>query len=66
MYMMAKEYNGQWAQWLMGMSMMADKSDSERSFDDRWTDRLTDGLTDICDSRVAFATEKPFLSDQSI
>ena len=38
---------------------MADKSDSERlrGFDDRQTNELTD----ICNSRVAFATEKAFL-----
>ena len=34
---------------------MADRSNSERlrGFCDRWTD----GQTDICDSRLAFATE---------
>ena len=29
-----------------------------RGFADGQTDRRTDGLTDICDCRVAFATEK--------
>ena len=39
---------------------MADRLDFERlrGFDFRLTDRQTDGQTDICDSRVAFATEK--------
>ena len=39
---------------------MADRLDFERlrGFCDRQTDRQTDGQTDICDCRVAFATEK--------
>ena len=38
---------------------MVDRLDSERlrGFFDRRTDVQTDGQTDICDSRVAFATE---------
>ena len=36
--------------WLIG-SMV------NRGFCDGLTDRLTDGQTDICDSRVAFVTE---------
>ena len=38
---------------------MVDRSYSERlrGFCDRLTDGLTDRQTDICDSRVAFATE---------
>ena len=42
---------------------MVDWSNSERlrGFCDRQTDRQTDGQTDICNCRVAFATENaPF------
>ena len=43
---------------------MADRLDSERlrGFDFRWTDRQTDRQTDICDCRVAFATENSALA----
>ena len=33
---------------------------------DRRTDRQTDGQTDICDCRVAFATEKNIASKKGI
>ena len=62
---MVGRLDGCWPQWLIGL--MANRSNSERLMGtdgqtDRQTDRQTDGWTnkqtDICDSRVAFATEK--------
>ena len=42
------------------LGLMVDRSNSERlrGFCDRQTDRQMDIRTDICDCRVAFATEK--------
>ena len=48
--MMADGHDGGWLWWLN--AMMA-KSDRERGFDDRGTDRWTD----ISNSRVVFVTE---------
>ena len=45
------------------IGMMADRLDSER-LRGFVTDRQTDGHTDICDSRVAFATENRFIANQ--
>ena len=47
---------------------MADKLDSERlrGFCDGRTDRQRDRRTDICNSRVAFVTEKFYLLEEDI
>ena len=42
------------ARWLIGLMVNRHNSERLRGFCDRQTDRQTD----ICDSRVAFATEK--------
>ena len=54
MGMMADSYDSERLRGGHG-GIMADRHDSERlrGFDFRWTDRRTD----ICDCRVAFATE---------
>ena len=50
---MVNRRDGQFARWLIGS--MVDRSDSERLRG--FCNRLTDRQTDICNSRVAFATE---------
>ena len=44
--------------WVIGSMVNRSNSERLRGFDFRWTDRQKDGQTDICDCRVAFATEK--------
>ena len=52
---MVDRLDGQYARWSVGS--MVDRSKSER-LGVFVTDGLTDGQMDICNSRVAFATEK--------
>ena len=54
---MVNRRDGQFARWLIGS--MVDRSDSERLRG--FCDGLMDRQTDICDSRVAFATENNIL-----